>query len=164
VLCGYCVLLAPVPECGAREPVLIGEVIRALGSYLSERGQAMAEAAVADRRPTARCRYCHREAAWHLTVRGRWILLDPDEHPTHCVPHGRRWQVGPCGTVASVSPSAVARMCRIAHLDVCPGLPAPRDGYLEAVRHRLERGQSRNRPPMDGRIFRTSASPCSESK
>ncbi|TQF03707.1 hypothetical protein E6W39_17560 [Kitasatospora acidiphila] len=157
-------LLAPAAECGGREPVLIGEVIRAVGSYLTERGQAMAEAAAADHKPTGRCRYCQREAAWHPTVRGRWILLDLDDHPAHCVPNGRRWQVDPRGTVATVTPSAVIRMCRIAHWDVCPGLPAPRDVYLESVRHRLITGQSRNRPPMDGRIFRTSASPCSDSK
>jgi hypothetical protein len=134
------VLLAPAPDGGAREPVLIGEVIKAVGSYLTERGRVMAEAAAAERRPASRCRYCHREAAWHLTVRGRWILLDLEDHPAHCVPNGRRWQVDPRGTAASVPASASARMCRIAHWDVCPGLPAPRDVYLEAVRHRLALG------------------------
>ncbi|GAA1985389.1 DUF6083 domain-containing protein [Kitasatospora viridis] len=134
VLCGACVPRVPAAKREVREPVPLGEAVLAVQRYLARRSRALADGYES----VGRCRHCQREATWHLTARGRWILLDPDNHPTADVPHGRRWHLDRFGTV--VHPPGTTPHCRVVHWDVCPGLPAPRDPYLALVRARLRGG------------------------
>ncbi|MDV5147033.1 DUF6083 domain-containing protein [Streptomyces sp. SBC-4] len=73
----------------------------------------------------ATCGACGAGAAWHRTVRGRWVMIEPGELPARVVPAGRRWRVAGDGTAVDLSPAVPSDTCRVSHFDVCPGRPAP---------------------------------------
>ncbi|MFE9425185.1 DUF6083 domain-containing protein [Kitasatospora sp. NPDC006697] len=136
VLCGLCVVRVPAAGREVREPVPVREAVLAVERFLANRGRALA----VGYESVGRCRRCRSEATWHLTERGRWIMLDPGEHPVDSVPRTRRWQLDRLGTVVHPPETGSEARCRVVHWDVCPGLPAPRDPYLALVRARLRAG------------------------
>ncbi|WP_405014719.1 DUF6083 domain-containing protein [Kitasatospora sp. NBC_01539] len=96
-----------------------------------------ADDAVEGRR--AVCASCGAAARWHRTVHGRWMLVEPGDHPTLLVPPGHRWRIAGDGTVVNLRAAAPSDHCRIRHPDVCPAGPVPRDPYLRSVRSRSTR-------------------------
>lgn len=74
------------------------------------------------------CKYCDREYAWHRTLNGRWLMLEPGGYPTSKVPPGKRWRVAGDGTAVNLGGANPTDECRITHFDVCPTRRAPEDG------------------------------------
>ncbi|MFE2910088.1 DUF6083 domain-containing protein [Kitasatospora indigofera] len=79
----------------------------------------------ADAGAGAGCRRCGARAIWHLTVRGRWILMEPGEWPTGAVPVGKRWRITADGIAVNLGASGRPDTCRISHFDTCAEEPAP---------------------------------------
>jgi hypothetical protein len=96
-----------------REPVLLGE---ALGTVLDAGPTAG---------PSSACDRCGSAAEWHLTVRGRWIMIEPGAWPTGAIPAGRRWRIAGDGTAVNLRSAEPSDTCRITHFDICPANPAP---------------------------------------
>jgi hypothetical protein len=78
----------------------------------------------------ATCKDCGAPCAWHRTLRGRWLLIEPGGYPTEKVPPGKRWRVSGDGTAVNLGHANPSDQCRITHFDVCPAKPAPTDGPL----------------------------------
>lgn len=66
------------------------------------------------------CRLCGEAAYWHRTVRGKWLLVQPGERPSHLVPAGRRWRIAGDGTAVNLGAGLPSDTCRVSHFDVCP--------------------------------------------
>ncbi|MEV0260009.1 DUF6083 domain-containing protein [Streptomyces sp. NPDC050617] len=77
--------------------------------------------------PRARtaCNRCGGAAAWHRTVRGRWILMEPGAWPLTVIPAGKRWRIAGDGTAVNLGSTVPSDTCRISHFDICPARPAP---------------------------------------
>lgn len=88
----------------------------------------------------AKCSACDAPGAWHSTLTGRRIFMEPRPVPAARVPNGKRWQIGPDG-VATVRQGALGH-CRITHFDVCPANPKPLGGLFLALweKHRERQG------------------------
>ncbi|GHG25074.1 hypothetical protein GCM10018791_46000 [Streptomyces zaomyceticus] len=71
------------------------------------------------------CGRCGARAAWHRTVRGRWIMIEPGELRAATVPAGSRWRVAGDGTAVNLGSAVPSDTCRISHFDVCPAGPEP---------------------------------------
>lgn len=71
------------------------------------------------------CRHCGAPSAWHPTVHGKWILIEPGDWPTGAVPVGKRWRIGGDGTAVNLRAAGPTDTCRISHFDTCPERPAP---------------------------------------
>ncbi|MCX5211615.1 DUF6083 domain-containing protein [Kitasatospora sp. NBC_00240] len=125
-----------------REPVTLGEALAGAFAEVARSvpaapllpaqrtGPAAAEAhAEAGLDPGAEagatCRRCGARAVWHLTVRGRWILMEPGEWPTGAVPVGKRWRITADGIAVNLGASGRTDTCRISHFDTCSEEPAP---------------------------------------
>jgi hypothetical protein len=76
------------------------------------------------------CRDCGAAGAWHRTVNGRWVILEPGYYPAHLVPKGKRWRVAGDGTAVNLGTANPSDECRITHFDVCPTRPQPLDGNV----------------------------------
>ncbi|MEU7041635.1 DUF6083 domain-containing protein [Streptomyces varsoviensis] len=78
-------------------------------------------------KPGARtgCSWCGGAAAWHRTVRGRWILMEHGTWPLTAIPAGKRWRIAGDGTAVNLGSAAPSDTCRITHFDICPARPAP---------------------------------------
>ncbi|WP_063992034.1 MULTISPECIES: DUF6083 domain-containing protein [unclassified Streptomyces] len=114
-LCAECEGTGASPP--ARDPVLVGDVLAGL-----------VDAVASGRRPqpsTATCRRCGASAAWHRTVRGRWIMIEPGELAAGVVPAGSRWRVAGDGTAVNLGSAVPSDTCRVSHFDVCPAGPEP---------------------------------------
>ncbi|WP_435975013.1 DUF6083 domain-containing protein [Streptomyces sp. Qhu_M48] len=74
---------------------------------------------------TAACARCGARAAWHRTVHGRWILIEPGELTAGAVPAGSRWRVAGDGTAVNLGSAVPSDTCRVSHFDVCAAGPAP---------------------------------------
>ncbi|GJF30944.1 hypothetical protein KNE206_36440 [Kitasatospora sp. NE20-6] len=101
-------------------------------------GRRPAEGDAVQGRPTV-CRACGAAARLHRTVHGRWMLVEPGQHPTLLVPPGHRWRVAGDGTVVNLRDAVPSDHCRLGHRDVCPAGPVPQDPYLRSVRGRSTR-------------------------
>ncbi|MCX5227407.1 DUF6083 domain-containing protein [Streptomyces sp. NPDC006553] len=71
------------------------------------------------------CRRCGGQGAWHRTVRGRWIMIEPGELATSAVPAGSRWRVAGDGTAINLGSAVPSDTCRVSHFDVCAASPEP---------------------------------------
>ncbi|MFB6623500.1 DUF6083 domain-containing protein [Streptomyces sp. NPDC056374] len=71
------------------------------------------------------CRRCGAQAAWHRTVRGRWIMIEPGELATSAVPAGSRWRIAGDGTAVNLGSAVPSDTCRVSHFDVCAAGPEP---------------------------------------
>lgn len=71
------------------------------------------------------CRRCGGRGAWHRTVRGRWIMIEPGELTTAAVPAGSRWRVAGDGTAVNLGSAVPSDTCRVSHFDVCAAGPEP---------------------------------------
>ncbi|MFE7116749.1 DUF6083 domain-containing protein [Streptomyces sp. NPDC057654] len=71
------------------------------------------------------CTRCGGAAAWHRTVRGRWILMEPGAWPLTVIPAGKRWRIAGDGTAVNLGSTVPSDTCRISHFDICPARPAP---------------------------------------
>ncbi|WP_199881574.1 DUF6083 domain-containing protein [Streptomyces sp. CB03911] len=126
-----------------REPVTLGEALAGAFAEVARSvpaapllpAQRTGAGAAAGARPDAApgadaeagvsCRRCGARAVWHLTVRGRWILMEPGEWPTDAVPVGKRWRITADGIAVNLGASGRPDTCRISHFDTCAEEPAP---------------------------------------
>ncbi|WP_242427809.1 DUF6083 domain-containing protein [Streptomyces sp. Root431] len=124
-LCGTCERAGS--DRPVREPVLVGDVLAGMTAAVTI--AARTGRAVPDpRRPsTGTCDGCGAGAAWHRTLRGRWVLMEPGELAARVVPAGRRWRIAGDGTAVALGSAVPSDTCRISHFDVCPARPAPAD-------------------------------------
>ncbi len=74
---------------------------------------------------TSACRRCGGQGAWHRTLRGRWIMIEPGELTTAAVPAGSRWRVAGDGTAVNLGSAVPSDTCRVSHFDVCAAGPEP---------------------------------------
>ncbi|MFF3839676.1 DUF6083 domain-containing protein [Streptomyces sp. NPDC001930] len=74
---------------------------------------------------TSACRRCGGQGAWHRTVKGRWIMIEPGELVTTAVPAGSRWRVAGDGTAVNLGSAVPSDTCRVSHFDVCAAGPEP---------------------------------------
>jgi hypothetical protein len=101
-------------------------------------------AGVADDDNQTACNGCGAPAAWHRTVRGRWVMMEPGEYPTAQVPAGKRWRIAGDGTAINLGRANPSDYCRVSHFDVCPANPAPGDSKVLLA---VWRQHSRQRRP-----------------
>jgi hypothetical protein len=78
----------------------------------------------------ATCKNCGAEGAWHRTLHGHWMIMEPGEYPTFQIPSGKRWRIGGDGTAVNLGRGSPSDTCRISHFDVCPAKPPPADGKV----------------------------------
>ncbi|MCB5170236.1 DUF6083 domain-containing protein [Streptomyces bambusae] len=132
-------------EAASREPVLLAEVLA--GASAALRHADRTGTAVPDVRDPARtpCRRCGIPAAWHRTVHGRWILMEPGDFPVGHVPAGKRWRIAGDGTAVALGRAEPADSCRVSHFDVCPAAEAPAESLtLLSLWWRNSRHRSRS--------------------
>ncbi|MEV3852889.1 DUF6083 domain-containing protein [Streptomyces sp. NPDC050095] len=127
----------------SRGPVLVGEILAATADVLMRAGRS--GTAVPDTRSSSSttCKACGGQAEWHRTVRGRWIMIEPGDRPTHSIPAGKRWRIAGDGTAVNLGSAAPSDTCRISHFDVCPSRPAPVDSPTLLA---LWRGNAQRQP------------------
>ncbi|MCX5376255.1 DUF6083 domain-containing protein [Streptomyces sp. NBC_00091] len=106
-------------ECG---PFLLAKVLADTLVTTIGRPRPAGDPASPEARPAA-CRRCGGEAHWHRTVRGKWILIEPGEYPTHTVPAGQRWRIAPDGTAVNLGAASPTDTCRVSHFHVCAESP-----------------------------------------
>ncbi|MFF8381207.1 DUF6083 domain-containing protein [Streptomyces sp. NPDC015661] len=106
----------------ARAVSAVPDVVRVVSAVPQQRPAAPAACGAPS---PAACDRCGARAAWHRTVRGRWVMIEPGELTTRLVPAGRRWRVAGDGTAVNLGSAEPSHTCRVRHADVCPARPAP---------------------------------------
>jgi hypothetical protein len=108
-----------------REPVLLGEALGTVLDGIRFAARTSISVAGPTAGPSSACDRCGSAAEWHLTVRGRWIMIEPGAWPTGSIPAGRRWRIAGDGTAVNLRSAEPSDTCRITHFDICPANPAP---------------------------------------
>ncbi|WP_326611146.1 DUF6083 domain-containing protein [Streptomyces scopuliridis] len=120
----------------SRDPVLLGDVLATASdamAYADRRGRTIPDARTEG---GTTCDACGAEAAWHCTIRGRWIRIEPGDWPITPIPPGKRWHMAGDGTALNLGRASPSDTCRISHFDVCPKSPAPGDSPTMPARWR----------------------------
>ncbi len=119
-------------ECGpSRDPVKLSDTLPTVLDVIARAARTATPVpdpkAPKPPKPGARtgCTWCGGAAAWHRTVRGRWILMEAGVWPLPAIPAGKRWRIAGDGTAVNLGSAVPSDTCRISHFDICPARPAP---------------------------------------